>query len=342
MMTMVLPRQDRKLVLQPTPLTFVFNVLVIELLFALGPVLLFTLLRSSEAAYNELSFANAVSYPVLVTAAVALAQAMVVIGAFAVWYGRAYVIDAEDVVYQGGALFGRRHLTPTQAIDRIEVTQSRFGRQFDYGTLHLIMHNSAESVRLKNLTSPHYNARRIEQLLEPPDEAVSAKQMSVAEMLIAGEGQFVEFKASFLWDYRRNAVNKELNVPTMKNVAAYMNSAGGVVLLGVDDDGIAIGLEPDWQAINKPGVDGYENVLNMAFNRMIGAEYRHYLEIRFEEVDGQTVCVLAVSPSSYPVYLKHKGSESFYIRTGNSSQPLELSQAVRYIQTRFSAENSRP
>ena len=33
---------------------------------------------------------------------------MVVIGAFAVWYGRAYVIDAEDVVYQGGALFGRR------------------------------------------------------------------------------------------------------------------------------------------------------------------------------------------------------------------------------------------
>ena len=156
------------------------------------------------------------------------------------------------------------------------------------------MHNSAESVRLKNLTSPHYNARRIERLLEPPDEAVSAKQMSVAfEMLIAGEGQFVEFKGQFSLGLSPQCGQQRTQcTDDEKCGGVYMNSAGGVVLLGVDDDGIAIGLEPDWQAINKPGVDGYENVLNMAFNRMIGAEYRHYLEIRFEEVDGQTVCVL--------------------------------------------------
>lgn len=338
---MISPRQDRTLELKPSPLMYVFNVLVIELLFALGPVLLLTLFGSSEVAYRELSLADMVSYPVLVTATVAVIQAFIIIAAFVLWYGRVYIIDAEDVVLQGGALFGRRHLTQKQAIERIEVSQGRFGRKFDYGTVHLFTADSAESIRLKHISSPQYNARQIEQLLEPPDEAVSAKQMSVAEMLVVGEGQYVEYKASFLWDYRRQSVNKELNVPAMKNVAAYMNSAGGVVLLGVDDNGVVLGLENDFRAINKPGIDGYENVLNMAFNRMIGAEFRHYLEIRFEEVDGQTVCMLAVSPSSYPVYLKHKGTEAFYVRTGNSSQPLELSQAVRYIQDRFSAENAR-
>jgi membrane protein YdbS with pleckstrin-like domain len=321
-------------------LLFARNVIIVELLFALGPIVLFALFNSPEDAYNELSFASRLSYPVVATAVLALIQALVVIAVFALWYGRTYEIDSADIINRGGGFSVERHVVATQSIRAVEVDQGRFGRRFDYGTLNLKVRDSAETITLKYIPSPHYNARRIEQLIEPADEAIAEKQMTVDEMIIAGEGQFIEFKASFLWDYRRQSVNKDLNVPTMKNVAAYMNSAGGVLLLGVDDEGEILGLENDFQAIKKPNVDGYENVLNMAFNSMIGAEFRHYLDIRFETFDEGIVCVLAVTPSAYPVFLQAKGKESFYIRTGNSSQPLEMSQAVRYIQSRFSAENN--
>lgn len=331
-------RQDHTLELKPSPLTFVRNVLLIELTFALGPIVLFALTTSPEDAYNALQLSQRVSYPLLVALIVALLQALAVIAAFVLWYGRSYRIDRQEVVFRGGVLFGQRHLLPTQSIARIEVEQGRFGRMFDAGTLVLRRSDSAESVRLKHIPSPQYSARQITSLLEPRDEAQVAKAQSVAEMIVAGEGQYVEFKASFLWDYRRQAVNKELNVPTMKNVAAYMNAAGGVLLIGVDDEGEVLGLAPDLQSIKKPNLDGYENVLNMAFNRMIGAEFRQYLEITFPELDGEPIALLSVRPSAMPVFLQHKGKESFYVRTGNSSQPLEMSQAVRYIQTRFSAE----
>ena len=57
--------------------------------------------------------------------------------------------------------------------------------------------------------------------------------------------------------------------------------------------------------------------------------------LAFEEIDGKTICVLSVSPAGVPVYLTFKGKEDFYIRTGNSSQPLPVSKATKYVQTRF-------
>jgi hypothetical protein len=66
-----------------------------------------------------------------------------------------------------------------------------------------------------------------------------------------------------------------------------------------------------------------------------------YLDLRSEyqasaeEIDGKTICLLSVSPAGTPVYLTFKGKEDFYIRTGNASQPLPVSKAMRYVQTRF-------
>ena len=52
-------------------------------------------------------------------------------------------------------------------------------------------------------------------------------------------------------------------------------------------------------------------------------------------VEELLVCVLRVRPSEYPVFVVVKGKETFYIRAGNASQPLSISQASRYIGRRF-------
>jgi predicted HTH transcriptional regulator len=130
-------------------------------------------------------------------------------------------------------------------------------------------------------------------------------------------------------------VNKDLYEPVMKNVAGFMNSTGGTVLIGVGDNGTVLGLDADLQSMKKPDIDGFENVFNMAFRKMIGVEFRRFVDVSFPEVDGKQVCAVTVRPSSEPAYLTHKGVESFYIRAGNASQPMAVSKAARYIRDHF-------
>jgi hypothetical protein len=53
---------------------------------------------------------------------------------------------------------------------------------------------------------------------------------------------------------------------------------------------------------------------------------------RFEKAEGKDIAVISVKPSPHPVYLKCGGEkEEFYIRSGNSSQRLEVSEATFFI-----------
>ena len=101
------------------------------------------------------------------------------------------------------------------------------------------------------------------------------------------------------------------------------------------DEGEILGLEKELQSLGKPNVDGFENVFNMAFNRMVGVEFSSFVSVDFSEIGGKTVCRVLVSAAPQPVFLNHNSKEEFYIRTGNSSQPLTISQAIQYIQTHF-------
>jgi len=196
------------------------------------------------------------------------------------------------------------------------VKQGRLGRLLDYGTLKLMIGGIDVPVYLKNVPNPVYYANRILDLIDPQDLAMDDKKKNLSELIAAGESQYVEYKSSFIWDYHRQSPNKELNVPTLKNVTAFMNTTGGMLLIGVGDDGEVLGIENDIMTLRTKDMDGFENTFNNAFNRMIGAEYRRYLDVWFEEMNDNTVCLLSVTPSPHPVYFKHRDKEYFYSKQG--------------------------
>jgi hypothetical protein len=45
--------------------------------------------------------------------------------------------------------------------------------------------------------------------------------------------------------------------------------------------------------------------------------------------------MINVKPSNKPVYVKNNKEEEFYIRAGNGTHPLTISEATRYIQEHF-------
>ena len=154
----------------------------------------------------------------------------------------------------------------------------------------------------------------------------------VKEMMDSGEHEKLEFKTSLRWDTQRQQVNKELEKTIMKTVAAFLNSGGGYLLIGVDDKGQPMGLENDFASLPKSSADGFENHFNNLFNNMIGPEYRQWVRLDFSRVgDSKTICRVSVEQSHKPVYLKTGNGEDFYIRTGNVTTPLKMSEVATYI-----------
>ncbi len=321
---------QHEILVRKSPFLFLRRLVLIEFFFALLPFGVAALVNL-RGGYEGTFLASSVSYTLFLVIVATTIQVLIIVLTFITWYLPLYVIDSQRIRYRRGTLSGETKLVNTQSITNIAPKQGWIARRLDYGTLIVSSSESDDAVHVKDIPDPVNYVELIQRLVEPaPFEPKPAP-----DLITSGENQYVEFKSSLMWDYRRQMANKDLYEPVMKNVAAFMNTRGGAVLIGVDDEGAVLGLEPDLKTLRKPNVDGFENVFNMAFNKMIGVEFRRFVDVGFPEIDGKTICVATARPSVQPAYLTHKGTEKFYIRTGNSSQPLSVSKAAQYIRTHF-------
>jgi hypothetical protein len=333
---MAIASGDRqKIILRKTPFLFLKWLVAIEFFFVLLPFLAI-LIFNLQQSYESSPFARTLPYSLLLAIGMTILQVLILTISFVAWYFPAYHIDSERILLRRSNLFEDKQVAQTRSIMGIEVRQGWLAKRLDYGTLILGTSDALVAARIKSIPNPETYADLILTLagstgtLPPPTTG-----MPLHELIAGGENQYVEFKASLMWDYHQQRVNKALYEPVMKNIVGFLNSTGGSLLIGVDDDGHVLGLEADYQGIPKSGSDGFENVFNMAFNKMIGVEFRRFVDVSFPRIDGKEICVLSVSPATQPAYLQAKGRETFYIRAGNASQPLTVSQATRYTREHF-------
>ena len=334
-----LPMKPETNIIQRSPLVYVKWIIVIEFTFAVGPFVLAALF-DVQGRYEGAGLAEMVSYNVLIAISIAVIQIGVILATFAMWYFPHYELDGRHILYRVGASGEPRRLVAIDAIVSITAKQGWLARIFDYGTLVIERSGAGQQpVQLRGIAAPQAVMEMLEQLTaiqvnQSDFTLIDAAQIQI--MIADREGQHLEFKSSLMWDYRRQMVNKDLYEPVMKNVAGLMNASGGVVLLGVADDGVILGIEQDWSGLKKQNEDGYEGAFNMAFNKMIGVEHRQLVAASFVQMEGKTVCALRVQQAPQPVFLTNNaGQEEFYIRAGNASQALTVSKAAQYIQARF-------
>ncbi len=161
-------------------------------------------------------------------------------------------------------------------------------------------------------------------LREPPAPAAIVRLNSYINK---GEGVGIEFKSTIRTNLKTGKNGKEIELAWLKAVVAFLNSAGGVLLIGVDDAGKIAGLEPD----------GFENrdksllhVKNL-INHHIGAEFSSFLKTTIVEIEEKEVMMIECSPVSSPIFLNIGKNEEFYVRSGPSSTKLSPSQTVHYV-----------
>lgn len=167
--------------------------------------------------------------------------------------------------------------------------------------------------------------------------------ITLEEMIAEGEGEELEFKSSLRWDYVQGTTNKKLEDVVMKTVAAFANGQGGTLLIGVRDDGEILGLEGDYHALGEADRDKFELHLRNLLNKHFGTSFvTSKVRVSFPLIGESEICQLDVQPASKPmvVQLKEKSGqiqEKLYVRSGNSSQEISMSEMQSYLAERFSA-----
>ena len=235
----------------------------------------------------------------------------------------------------------RRSLYRLKRAHRIEETESGFCisakivEEFGFRFVPYPITESPQPIPMKIVAHKQRQepALRTAELVAEPE---LPKPQALAGML-TGENAALEYKSSMRWDLRRQKVNKALEKVIAKTVAGFLNSEGGTLLIGVEDDCTVLGIEHDLKTIGRKDRDGYERALRQVLTNALGAEFSQYQHVSFEEIEGKTVCIIQVEPSPKPVYLMDKGATEFYVRIGPATQPLDMQAAHDYISMHWPA-----
>ena len=86
--------------------------------------------------------------------------------------------------------------------------------------------------------------------------------------------------------------------------------------------------------MRKSDKDGFELVLREVIKKHLSKSFDKYLKITFPVIDNKQICQVHIkSKYKEPVYLTNEGQEKFYVRIGNSTNPLKPSEMNEHIKS---------
>ena len=163
-------------------------------------------------------------------------------------------------------------------------------------------------------------------------KGIEEKPQTLEQIIHQGEGLYTEFKSTLRVNLHTGQNDKRMEHAVLKTINGFLNSMeGGSLVIGVDDDGTALGLEND-KFDNEDKMDLH---LGNLIKSKLGSSSMLHIKPYFEDYEGKRVFIVKCNPSQVPVYLNNDGTEEFYIRAGGSSAKLTPSQMTDYIQQRF-------
>jgi internalin A len=155
-------------------------------------------------------------------------------------------------------------------------------------------------------------------------------EQSIVELLKIGESATLEYKSTLQWDVKQNTKLAGLRKQVLKTIAAFLNSSGGILVIGVEDNGNIFGLENDL-AITHNSTDKFMNLLSTLITDEIGVEFAPLIKIRIEPIDSKQVCVIDVYRAPQPAYMKSEKGSDLYVRFGPTTRLLDTEEAVNYV-----------
>ncbi|WP_394939043.1 helix-turn-helix domain-containing protein [uncultured Ilumatobacter sp.] len=153
------------------------------------------------------------------------------------------------------------------------------------------------------------------------------------ELLLSGrENTDLEFKSSLRWNLEEGRKDREMTDAVVKTIAAFLNTQGGTLLIGVSDDRLPIGIEVDqFDDDDKFLLHLYQTAQNA-----LGAAATALIRTSFADTPAGQVCIVDCAKSSEPVICNTKKfRDAFFVRTGPGTKNLEGDERANFVRSHW-------
>ena len=188
-------------------------------------------------------------------------------------------------------------------------------------------------------------------ILKTPRKWISEKPIEESnsnitheEIIQRGEGKYIEFKPALVYNFTTGEPGIGVKYKVAQAIAAFLNTDGGLLYIGVTNDGEIQGLEYDYSILKGNKKDKVKLEFDQLTRHFFQPFVTNYIQTQIIEIKGKEVYVIRIYPSKQPVFLKNKRGDKiikeFYRRTEASSLPIEdIEEIIKYV---FNNDNLRP
>jgi predicted HTH transcriptional regulator len=166
-------------------------------------------------------------------------------------------------------------------------------------------------------------------MLSALDEGTETEK--IMRTLRTGESKTIEFKQTFSVDVKTNKKEKYIEKMVLKTLVAFLNTEGGISLVGISDDKNIIGIQGEIQKYYKND-DKFLLHLKNLIKSSIGENFYPFVDYRFVDIESCKILLIECQPSDKPCYFE---SKDFYVRINPATDKLEGPKMVDYIQSHF-------
>lgn len=204
----------------------------------------------------------------------------------------------------------------------VKILENRFS--FPRGTVYNIFQTDSSYKR-------QYDNQKTYITMYNEDSKKNNSDNEISQIINSVESDILEFKSSFRWDMEENRVNKDLEYEVLKTIAAFLNSNGGSLLIGADDNNKLLGLNYDFNTFPKKNTDGFQLHLVNVIKKHINKDKLRFIKIEFHNCGVETICWVKVEKSDTPIYIKRNSETIFLIRGSGLSQKLDIDEVFNYV-----------
>jgi predicted HTH transcriptional regulator len=157
-------------------------------------------------------------------------------------------------------------------------------------------------------------------------------ERSLEELIDLGESDQVEFKETLEYDIWTEKKSPNLVETVLKTIAAFHNSEGGSLLIGVADDGTIMGIDRDLSLLSKgkQSRDGFTLKVQNKIRDQLTPRKERRVRVRFENCSGKDVCIIDVCRLPFITYF----NDVLFVRDGPETLQLRGEAMERYLKER--------
>ena len=176
--------------------------------------------------------------------------------------------------------------------------------------------------------------------LEENSEALgleNRQKEDIQRLIRDGESNRLEFKSTLRTNLENGETDKRMEKAVLKTIVAFLNTDGGNLLIGVDDDGDIIGADiQSFENKDKMGL----HLTNLIASK-IGNSFLPFITFNLIDFDDKVVIRVKCDPCPMPVFYKDGKIEIFYVRSGPRTEELTGMTLISYIRNRESDKRMR-